>query len=331
VRSTIAKKSFLLPSLPVAFIRTLLLGFAIVFSSCESNEEQQALLSQAQEAGIAPEDILKGNVSGSVNRLMQGPTSSYCPDCSENRDQPAANNFRAGDERQLLENFRRLGGDPVAFQQAMCFLRTHGNKRFHTTADGYRGISIENQRYVTINDLTKPSTARRLFILDRQTGEVKAYHSGHGSGTGRQTNSRERITHFSNQNGSNTNPSGFFITGNTYRSSRAWGLGIRMHGLQQGINDNAMARGIVIHQADYTPAGVASSRDANPVLSGGSSGRSNGCTTVNPRHFREVERILSSGQEGNSHRGGSLYYNFSPTEKNRGANYCGHSLVREVR
>lgn len=292
------------------------LEFFIIFTvSCE----------EADQAGLADEAIRGGDISGSLNQIMQGPTANYCPDCTEERDQPQARgNYVSNDT--LRRNFERLGGDPIAFQQAMCFLNTHGRTQFRTDAwDSSNGrVRIENQRYVTINDLTKPSTHRRLFILDRQTGEVRAYHSGHGNGRGR--NTHQVINYFSNDSGSNTNPSGFFITGNSYQSTASWGTGIRLHGLQRGINDNSIRRGIVIHQASYTPAGVASSREANPRLTGGQSGRSQGCTTVAPQHFREVQSILSAGTEGRNSRGGSLYFNYSPRERSQGARYCGSSL-----
>lgn len=273
------------------------------------------------------EVMRSGNLTGALNDSMRGPTAGYCPDCTEHRDQPTVMG-RTASENLLLDNFKKLGGDPIAFAQAMCFLNTHGRKSFQTTADGYtNGVRLEQQRYVTINDLNKPSSEKRLFILDRQTGEVRAYHSGHGRGSGNRSNTHERITHFSNTGSSNTNPRGFFITGNTYQSSKSFGEGIRLHGLQRGINDNSMARGIVIHKADYTPAGVARSSEARPRLTGSRSGRSHGCTTVANQHYREIERMLSSGREGRDTRGGSLYYNYSPAERSAGARYCGDNLL----
>jgi len=314
-------------------LKILLLFFSLILmSACEENGGSSGLQFTNEAGQLPPQaaDVLRtGELAGAINNTMRGPTADYCPDCNDTRDQPQPALARTGTHQQLLNNFRRLGGDPIAFEQAMCFLRTHGNTRFRTSADGYNsGIRIEQQRYVTINDLNKPSNQKRLFILDRQTGEVRAYHSGHGSGTGNNRNSHEVIRHFSNTNGSNTNPRGFFITGNTYRSNQSFGEGVRLHGLQRGINDNSMERGIVIHGASYTPAGMARSSDANPRLTGDRSGRSQGCTTVNTRHYREVERILSSGNEARGdRRGGSLYYNYSPTERGLGARYCGNNLA----
>lgn len=276
-------------------------------------------------------DVSRGeDVGRNLNRLMEGPTVDHCPNCpvpaAESEPQPSG--ARVGDST-LMRNYTRLGGDPVALEQALCFANRHSRTRFRTTGEGYRnGIRIDDQRYITINDLNKSSNEKRLFILDTQTGEVSAYHSGHGSGTGGSSNSRERSTHFSNNEGSNLNPSGFFITGNRYRSTKSWGTGMRLHGLQPGINDNAMARGIVLHQAPYVAAGVARSGDSSPRLGGATAGRSNGCTAVSSNHVGEIMGKLATGNEGSHpYRGGSLYYNFSPSEKNRGRSYCGNPTV----
>jgi hypothetical protein len=314
-------------------LKFLFLIFSLIMiTACEENGGSSSSRYTNSHGHLPPEAVealRTGDFTRAVNNATRGPTADYCPNCTESRDQPQVALSRTGSQQQLLNNFTRLGGDPVAFEQAMCFLRTHGNTRFRTPADGYNsGIRIEQQRYVTINDLTKPSTHKRLFILDRQTGEVRAYHSGHGSGTDSNPNTHEVIRNFSNVNGSHTNPRGFFITGNTYQSNKDFGEGIRLHGLQRGINDNSIERGIVIHKADYTPAGVARSSQANPRLTGSRSGRSHGCTTVNDVHYPEVRSILSSGiEERGDARGGSLYYNYSPTERSLGAGYCGNNLV----
>jgi hypothetical protein len=235
-------------------------------------------------------------------------------------------------DRELFERYKKLGGDPDAFQQAMCFLKSNEKTSFRTSATDYRnGIKIENQRYVTIMDLTKPSSQKRLFILDRQTGEVEVLQAGHGMGTSQKGNDSVWARNFSNSNGSNLTPSGFFITGNTYNSDKSWGVGMRLHGLQKGINENSFNRGVVLHGASYVPDdSVARDSDSVPLMSGNPAGRSHGCTVVNPIQVSNVMSKLASGKEGyNPTRGGALYYNFSPLEKSKGPSYCGdRSMVR---
>jgi hypothetical protein len=239
----------------------------------------------------------------------------------------------SSDEQTLFENYKKLGGDPIAFEQAMCFLKSKGNTSFKSYGEGYRnGIKIENQRYVTIQDLTKPSTQKRLFLLDRQTGKVEVIHTGHSSGKDSNTNGKVWAKNFSNTVDSNNTPSGFFITGNTYISKKKWRIGMRLHGLQQGINDNSFTRGIVVHGGDYVQAGVATESDSSPKLMGGAAGLSHGCTVVNFKQRDNLFAKLASGKEGDyPYRGGSLFYNFSPSEKSKGPSYCGDRLVPEVK
>ncbi len=236
------------------------------------------------------------------------------------------------EDSSLLKNYKKLGGDPVAFEQAMCFLKTNGKTSFKSFGEGYRnGIKIENQRYVTIQDFTKPSSEKRLFMLDRETGNVEVIHSGHGLGAYPYPNSRELAKSFGNSSGSFKTPSGFFITGNTYNSKKSWRVGMRLHGLQKGINDKTIGRGVVLHGGSYVTEGVAKDSDSSPRIKGKSCGGSKGCTVVNSNQVKSVMSKLASGKEGRyPYRGGALFYNFSPLEKSKGASYCGDRLVPEV-
>ena len=321
---------------------TLLLSCFAWFTSCETPQGSAGTTNNGgggssdsfslQENPLLS-DVSRGeDIGRNLNRLMEGPTADRCrdlpvplPDAEVQASGARVNNTT------LMNNYTKLGGDPVALEQALCFANKYKRTKFKTSGEGYpNGIGIDDQRYITINDLNKSSTEKRLFILDTQTGQVSVYHSGHGSGGGGKSNSKERSSHFSNNDGSNLNPSGFFITGNKYNSSKDWKVGMRLHGLQPGINDNSMARGIVLHKAPYVPAGVARSSESSAKLGGASSGRSNGCTVVNPSHVGEVMGKLASGNEGrHPYRGGSLYYNFSPSEKNKGRSYCGNPVATQ--
>jgi len=241
----------------------------------------------------------------------------------------------------LLENYKKVGGDSTAFKQAMCFLKEKGNTKFKSYGHGYKdGIKIENQRYVTIQDLTKSSAQKRLFILDRQTGTVEAFHTGHGEGKDHKEkekstlNPKEIAQHFGNEIDSNLTPTGFFITGDTYNTSRkdaSWKVGMRLHGVQKDINHNAFIRGIVLHEDSYVTSGATTHTDDPLVLDGTASGRSSGCVTINPDHAEDIMAKLASGKESEGlYRGGTLFYNYSPNEKGKGEKYCGDSFVEEI-
>lgn len=74
-------------------------------------------------------------------------------------------------DKSLYKNYTKLGGDPIALKQALCFYRKYRGTNFKAKGDGSHagGISIKNQRYITINDLNKRSNKARMFVLDTET------------------------------------------------------------------------------------------------------------------------------------------------------------------
>ncbi len=65
---------------------------------------------------------------------------------------------------------------------------------------------------------------------------------------------------------------GFYITGNTYYGKH--GESLYLEGVEQGVNDNAKKRSIVIHSAEYA--------SRNYVNKYGRLGRSHGCPALPP-------------------------------------------------
>lgn len=164
-----------------------------------------------------------------------------------------------------------------AYSRALQFLAENG-KKFH------------NRNFITIIDYTKPSTSRRLFLVDMRTGEVQRYLVSHGKNSG-----WLYATKFSNRPGSFESSPGFFRTGVKF-CSVDHGPCLELHGLQKGINDNALNRGIIMHGAHYAGARAISVNGAH-----GSTrlGRSLGCPAI-PMEVAEhvIDRI----------KGGSLLY-----------------------
>lgn len=121
---------------------------------------------------------------------------------------------------------------------------------------------------LTVIDYSRPSHERRLWVLNVTDGTVLAHEFvAHGRATG-----ADVATHFSNQPGSNATSLGTFITGDTYRGKH--GLSLRLRGIDEGLNDNALARAIVVHGAWYvSPAMIAQY---------GRLGRSEGCPALAP-------------------------------------------------
>ena len=94
---------------------------------------------------------------------------------------------------------------------------------------------------LTVIDYSQPSTQLRFWVVDLATGEVLVReYVAHAVQTG-----GTWATSFSNRRGSYRSSLGTFVTANTYVGIK--GLSLRLRGLEPGINDNARARGIVIH------------------------------------------------------------------------------------
>ena len=118
---------------------------------------------------------------------------------------------------------------------------------------------------LAIIDYSRPATEKRLWVVDVISREIlQAEYVAHGEGSGDLVPTR-----FSNRDGTHQSSLGTFITGTTFTGIR--GHSLRLHGLEPGINDNAYARGIVIHG---TP-GVSEAKARQ-----GKMGRTEGCPAV---------------------------------------------------
>ena len=137
---------------------------------------------------------------------------------------------------------------------------------FEQAMIGYKKIHAKNKNIITLIDFSKPSTKKRFYVLDLKHKEVVyTTYVAHGRNSG-----GNYATSFSNENGSNKSSLGFFVTENTYEGKHGYSLII--NGLEEGINDKAKERAIVIHSAGY----------ANPsvISSSGRLGRSFGCPAL---------------------------------------------------
>ena len=134
---------------------------------------------------------------------------------------------------------------------------------------------------LAVIDYTLPSTARRLWVFNVDTGDLLHHERvAHGKGTG-----ALHATRFSNRQGSHQSSLGTFVVGDAYRG--AHGRSLRLHGLDRGLNDNALARAVVIHAADYAADAV--------VKAQGRLGRSWGCPALDPVVADDVMDALENG------------------------------------
>jgi len=141
---------------------------------------------------------------------------------------------------------------------------------FEQSLIGYRNLVnsdlVRKKSLITIIDYTRPSSEKRLYVIDLYSGEL-LFNSlvAHGKNTG-----VEYAISFSNEVGSLKSSIGFFVTMDTYDGENGYSL--KLKGLEEDINDNAEERYIVIHGAEYV------SEDF--IKENGRIGRSWGCPAV---------------------------------------------------
>ncbi len=146
---------------------------------------------------------------------------------------------------------------------------------------GYRRIDGRKKEMLTLIDFTKPSTDKRLYVIDIRDRKILfETHVAHGQGSG-----ENYATSFSNRTGSHQSSLGFYLTENTYIGSNGYSLVI--DGLEPGINDNARSRAVVVHGAAYAEPSIAAAQ--------GRLGRSWGCPALPASVNRAVIDAIKNG------------------------------------
>lgn len=134
---------------------------------------------------------------------------------------------------------------------------------------------------LTIVDYSQPSNKKRLYVVDLENYQLLFNtYVAHGMKTGKVT-----AQYFSNKPASNKSSLGFYVTGPAYQGSNGYSL--RLVGVEKGINDYAMKRGIVVHGADYVNEYL--------IATQGYIGRSWGCPAVAPDVSDALIDVLKEG------------------------------------
>ncbi len=142
--------------------------------------------------------------------------------------------------------------------------------------------AVGQPRTLTIIDYSRPSTEKRLWVVDLTSREL-IYEElvAHGQGTGANFASK-----FSNNPDSHQTSLGLFVTDTTYVGKNGYSL--RLDGLDKGTNDRARERAIVMHGAPYVSDTF--------VKTNGRLGRSWGCPAVSDVVARAlIDRVKGGG------------------------------------
>ncbi len=138
--------------------------------------------------------------------------------------------------------------------------------------------TIKNNEVLTVCDFSQPSSKKRMYILDIKNFKVLLNtYVAHGKNSGIAMAER-----FSNRPESLQSSLGFYVTKNTYSGKH--GLSLKLDGVEHGFNDNAEARAVVVHGAQY----IGDQR-------AGYMGRSFGCPAVPQRLALTVINYIKNG------------------------------------
>ncbi|MEO8580666.1 MAG: murein L,D-transpeptidase catalytic domain-containing protein [Gemmatimonadales bacterium] len=136
-------------------------------------------------------------------------------------------------------------------------------------------------------DYGLPSTEPRGYVFDMNTLQIVEGPFTVAHGRGSSTSQYGVPTRFSNGFGSAATSLGLYLAEATYafhghtggRSYRS--IGLRLKGVSDGFNDNALSRGVVAHGAPYVTSSKA--------------GRSEGCPAMEQQRAQEILPKIAQG------------------------------------
>ena len=139
-----------------------------------------------------------------------------------------------------------------------------------------------NPSIITIIDFSQSSNNKRMYVVDVQSKKL-LYNTyvAHGKNTG-----DEYAMNFSNEPNSLKSSLGFYVTEESIISPKH-GLALLIKGEENGFNDNAEKREIIIHSADYVTE--------NFIKENGRLGRSFGCPAIPPEFNEQIIETIKIG------------------------------------
>lgn len=168
---------------------------------------------------------------------------------------------------------------------------------------GYHNLlkngSITRRSVLSIADFSQSSSEKRMYVIDlRHKKLLYRTYVAHGQNSG-----SEFADSFSNEPESFKSSLGFYVTKTTYFGRN--GLSLRLNGVDNGYNDKAMERNIVLHGCSYV--------GDNYLRDFGASGTSLGCPALPAAVSAKVIRAVADG---------SCFFIYHPTRE-----YLDHSTV----
>ncbi|MBK24777.1 MAG: hypothetical protein CME70_12335 [Halobacteriovorax sp.] len=229
--------------------------------------------------------------------------------------------------KALNHKLKKAGANPKMLKHVYCFLKKGQERSFEfkkPRSSSYNNRCYKKSQYqmgsnatFAMIDYTAPSKEKRMFLVNRLTGDVKSMAVAHGrykSGymrrfTKKNHNSIRWAKYFSNSRGSNAPSSGFYLAGMEYRGK--WDRSLVLNGLETS-NNNACERAVVVHAHKMV--------SDNKVYT-----MSSGCPMVSKGNIDTVIDALVG--KGNTRDGldqaGGLVFIYGPREAAWPEDYCG--------
>jgi hypothetical protein len=159
--------------------------------------------------------------------------------------------------------------------------------------------SIRKRSVLSVIDFSQSSSEKRMYVIDvRHRRLLYRTYVAHGQNSG-----AEYAETFSNEPESFKSSLGFYVTKTTYVGKN--GLSLRLDGVDNGYNDMAMRRNIVLHGCSYV--------GDDYLESFGATGTSLGCPALPAAISAPIIHAV---------RGGSCLFIYHPTQE-----YLDHSTV----
>lgn len=230
--------------------------------------------------------------------------------------------------KEIEKKFKAEHLNTKALSHIQCFFEKHENTIFQRkmSFDNNRcssspEITLDSKRVFALIDYTAPSNERRMFLVDRQTGGISMMAVAHGRYKASMVNVRlshnknsiKHARYYSNELNSNAPTSGFFIAGTEYEGK--FGRSLTLHGLENGINDNACERAVVIHKH------LMVTNSSAHLLS-------SGCPMISKNYLDHVINLLEGRQNQDTgvEKNGSMVFIYGERESKWATSTCDGSF-----
>ena len=158
-------------------------------------------------------------------------------------------------------------------------------KAFEYAWKGYKYLitkgQVTNSQVLSICDFSQSSRRKRLYIIDLESQKMLVNtYVAHGRNSG-----GEFANRFSNSPDSHQSSLGFYVTRKSYFGGH--GLALKIDGVENGINDRANERNIVVHGSRYIGDRFLKNNPFN--------GRSFGCPAIPANYTPKVINSIKDG------------------------------------